>query len=159
MCHCYWLTIWFVFDSVRRIRSFFAELNEGLTRELAELKVGNLFHQSSNFNYFDCIWFMIMILIKKLWILFLFYFVFLLWYMMMFMHIWLVYWIVFDWCSIELCLFIFLILAEADSKTHHDRYLLIATSGGLNQQRTGGKLINFFSQWTVVLVCLCNPFN
>jgi hypothetical protein len=61
--------IWFVSVSVRRRQSFYAELNEGLTRELAELNVGNLFHQSSSFNYFVWIWFMIIILIKKLWIL------------------------------------------------------------------------------------------
>jgi len=34
-------------------------------------------------------------------------------------------------------LFIFLIVVEANIKTHPDRYLLIAASGGLNQQRTG----------------------
>lgn len=28
----------------------------------------------------------------------------------------------------------------ADVKTHHNRYLMIATSGGLNQQRTGVSL-------------------
>lgn len=37
--------------------------------------------------------------------------------------------------------YLFLAFAEANAKTNPDRYLLIATSGGLNQQRTG---VSFF---------------
>jgi hypothetical protein len=40
----------------------------------SEAVLGNLFHQSSNFNYFNWIWYMIMMVIKRLWILFLFHF-------------------------------------------------------------------------------------
>jgi hypothetical protein len=88
----YWFSIWFHLFLFQFIADgvFFSELNKVLTRELAELNVGNLFHQSSNFKYFDWNWFMTMILIKKLWILFLFHFVFVLWYMIMFMNIWFV---------------------------------------------------------------------
>jgi hypothetical protein len=56
---CFWKIIDSQFDLIcscfgsSQTGFSFAELNEGLTRELGELNVGNLFHQSSNFNYFD----------------------------------------------------------------------------------------------------------
>lgn len=47
--------------------------------------------------------------------------------------------------SSKLCRIFSLDLAAAEAVTRRDRYLMIGTSGGLNQQRTGVSCLPYFS--------------